>query len=372
MTLLAKFRNFSEFMIFWVIVATLSIVLFAAEYFVLSAHTLQFGETVLNLGLIIFLFQVLYTVAGFRIVGPTELGARLFLGKPINNLTSGLVFIPPGICQLSKGTRLTIEDELPADPQHIYRVKRGEPEVVPPELVGIMFPPIRIPFGHPDEPSDDPLDVRITAEVVPIVRWRIVNYIQFLTTIGSREEARRQMEDIMITVLMREFSKVTPAAALKDLEKYGKLLKSELRDLVADTKSSRPWGIEIAIAEVKSIIFSHELSVAILKVPEATLEAKATIIEAEAQRKKLELEGKGEGAKERETLKGRTTGLKKMMTELELKGPAVLGAETARAITQNPGQKTVVVGASGFKELIGIADAAGSVMKNTEEKGGAS
>ena len=150
------------------------------------------------------------------------------------------------------------------------------------------------------------------------------------------------------------------------------MLKGELRDLVAGTKSSRPWGVEIAIAEVKSIIFSHELSVAILRVPEATLQAKATVIEAEAQRKKLELEGRGEGAKERETLKGRTTGLKKMMAQLNLEGPAVLGAETARAVTQNPGQKTVVIGTDGFKELIGIAKAAGSVLKDTEEKGGVS
>lgn len=319
-----------------------------------------------------------YILLSLRIVGPKELGVLLFFGKPIKELRSGLVFVPWLICQLNKETRLTIQDELPADPQYIFR--REDVEVVPPGF----FPPIRIPFGFPRKelekiitkspdgktieheltvpPEDDPLNIRITAEVVPVIRWRIENYIQFLITIGSREQARRQMEDCAVASLTREFAKITPAVALANLGTYSISLQNEIRARIEN------WGIKLESAQIKIINFHRDLNDAISAVPEAKLNAKAIITKSEAAKEQERLLGEGKGAAEKAVLDGRTAGFKKMMNDLNVSAEVILGAETARAITENPGQKTVIVGQQGFTDLIGIATGIGKTKETEKEK----
>ena len=103
-----------------------------------------------NWGFAVFLSQLFYVLISFRIMGPTELGALLFFGKPIRDVDSGLTFVPFLVCQLVKNTRNVIEDELPARPELIYRSERGKEEVVPENLLKAGYkPPIRIQFGGP-------------------------------------------------------------------------------------------------------------------------------------------------------------------------------------------------------------------------------
>ncbi len=358
--------------VFWVITSSIFAIFLLAEIFWLSNYSKSVSlfeiELKWNWGLATFLTQIIYVLISIRMVGPTELGAKLFFGKPLYELSSGFVFVPFGICQLEKETRLTIQDEIPADPQHIFR--KEDVEIVPPGF----FPPIRIPFGFKKGikelekiklvtsegekeldltafPEDDPLDIRVTAEVVPVIRWKIKNFIRFLTTIGSRTEARRQMEDRAISSLTREFAKITPAVALANLGRYSMSLEYEIEKRITG------WGIELEDVQVKVINFNRSLNTAIASVPIANL-----------TREKDRLEGEGLGAKEKATLFGRTEGLKQMANELQIHGSAALGAETARVITQNPGQKTIVIGSSGFSELVGIASAIGESFKKEEKK----
>lgn len=372
---------------FWISVITISIILFGIEHLWLSKYsisTIFFGaELKWNWGLAAFLAQLFYALISFCTVGPTELGVILFFGNPLREVSSGLVFVPFGICQLKTETRLTIQDELPADPQYIFR--KEDVESVPPGF----FPPIRIPFGFPRSeedlrniiithfestgdtkkhkldiipPVDDPLNVRVTAEVVPIIRWKISDYVQFLITIGSREEARRQIEDCAIGSLTREFAKITPAVALANLGIYSFNLGEEIK------KRIDGWGIELKSAQVKIINFHRELNAAIGGVSKAKLEAKAVVLAAEAIKEKERLFGEGKGAAEKAILGGRTDGFKRMADELKISGAAVLGAETARAITENPGQKTIVAGSAGFSELVAVASAVGEVFRKEEKK----
>jgi len=339
-----------------------------------------------NWGFAVFLVQLFYVFISFRIVGPTELGVRLFFGKPISEVSSGLVFIPFGICQLQKETRLTIQDELPADPQHIWREPKGKEGG---EVPKGYFPPIRIPFGFPKTeeelkkldiifpaetkkgekeekkeldipPKDDALNVRVTAEVVPIIRWRIIDYIGFLTTIGSRDEARKQMEDCAVGSLMREFAKVTPAVALANLGTYSYNLSKEIIARIDG------WGINLESAQIKSIVFHRDLNEAIAEVPQSTLKAKAIVISAEAKKKETQLFGEGKGIAEKAILDCRAAGFKNMAKGLNVSAQIVIGAETARAITENPGQKTIVAGSGGFADLLSVA----AVLGDTLKKGG--
>lgn len=364
---------------FWLIAITLFIFCCLIDFLLLKKYSISISvmgiKTEWNWGWAVFFAQILYIVFSFKTIGPTELGAILFFGKPVKEVSSGLVFVPLGICKLQTETRLTIQDELPADPQYIYRGEDKVPEG--------MFPPIRIPFGFPKTaeelkkldikfppgmirrelvvpPEDDPLNVRITAEVVPIIRWHIENYIQFLTTIGSRKEACSQMEDCTIAALTREFAKITPAVALANLGTYSFLLEGEIWERIEG------WGINLKNAQIKAINFHRDLNSAIGTVPQEKLKAKTIIINADAVKEQERLLGEGKGAAEKAILDGRTAGLKTMRNDLELTSDLVLSAETARAITQNPGQKTVIVGVKGFSDLIGIATGIGKTLKDDE------
>lgn len=356
-----------------------------------------------------------YTLLSLRIVGPKELGAILFLGKPIRDVSSGLRFVPFLVCQLVKNTRNIIEIELPTRPELIFRAKRNEEEVVPKDLLALGYkPPVRVQFGWPgielstkyleakikdtgiekgerdktertkklydtlnelitnEKIKDDPLNIRMTAETPLVVRLRIRSLSEFLGIFGSLEKANDQIQDIAVAMLNREFSKITPAVAQHNLGTFSELIRDEIIERIekmeSDKKSDR--SMDIVTVLLRPFVYSHELNEALQKPAQERAKKQSTITAAQAQKQKDALEGKGKGAAEKAVLDGRTKGLQEMAKNLGVKPELVLSAETARAITQNPGQKTVIVGTKGFSDLIGIATGIGKTLKETEETGG--
>jgi len=331
---------------FWGITGLVYLILFTVEYALSSKEILNTG---INLGRAMFLLHVLYTVGSFRIIGPTEQGVRLLFGKPINSIPSGIKFIPFGICELVKLPCLLIKNEFPGNPEEIYRGDGEMPKG--------KFPPIRIPFGHPTHDTEllvldrDPLNQRLIEEVVPLVWWQIKDAVTFLVTIGSVEEAERQLEDLSVATLSREFGKVTPAKVIEDYKFYNEILGNDL------VEATQAWGVVIRDAKAKVINFSHDLNGAIQEIAEETAKGKALTIKAEGLKRQKILLGEGEGTAEKAVLKGRTQGIKNMTNSLKIPAEMVIGAETARAITNNPGQKTIITGLSGFREIMAIIEA---------------
>lgn len=366
-------------------VAIISLLFILIEYAWLSKYSTMIGEWEWNWGWAVFFAQIPYLILSFRIVGPTELGVRLFFGKPINKVSSGLVFIPFLICQLKKETRLMIQDEIPGPPEKIWREKKGEEGG---EVPKGMVPPTRVPFGSPrlkkeelkaeeieEEveingekekkkvrivrklgirlPSDkkeldlpqenDALDTRVTAEVASVIRWHIDDYIKFLTTIGSVEKARIQMEDRAVSALFREFAKITPAIALANLGTYSFNIQ---REIVERTEG---WGIEIDF-QIKTIIFHRDLNNALSDVPETMLTSKAKVIGAKA-----------EGAAEKAVLDGRRKGILKMKEDLGVSPALIIQTEAARKIAEtSKGEKKVIIaGSGGFADLMAVGSALG-------------
>jgi len=325
-----------------------------------------FGEDY-GIGTIVFYALLLYIAASLRIIGPTELGCRLLFGKPIGNVSSGLTLVPLGIFELVLETRLVIQDELPAEPEKIYRGSTGDEfgKTVPKELQELgMKPPIRVTFSDRNKESEleligeeDPYDRRLTAEVVPVVRWKIENFKTFLETIGSIEGekgARKQMEDSCVKTFTELLTKVTPAVALRRIKKYSADLQTELETLTDS------WGIKIENAQIKAINFSQTLNAAVQDVVVQERKKRANI-----------LEGEGFGGKEKAILDGRTDGLTKMASDLKVDGKDVLGAETARAIAgegNKSSQRTIIAGSGGFVDMVGTAAA---IAKSFADKGGA-
>jgi regulator of protease activity HflC (stomatin/prohibitin superfamily) len=336
--------------------------------FLLSLFLLTKSATIMgtewNWGLATLLGIILYTVASIQQLGPTELGARTFFGKPIGNVSSGFVFLPYApseILHLERDSSLIVQNEFPGEPEKIYR---GDGPIPPG-----MVPPVRIAFGKPQKADEeiaifdrDPFSLRLTEEVVPIVRWRIENYAEFLSTIGTIENATKQLEDLCFSTLSREFGQVTIAQVIADYAKYNQTLTDEI-ELIVTT-----WGITLESARVKVINFSHDLNKAVQKIAEETAKGKARVIEAESLKEATSLDGQGRGEAEKSVLKGRTDGLEDMSRRLGVSGHAVLAAETARGITSNPGQKTIIAGSGGFSDLATVGTVLGEALKGDEQK----
>ncbi len=319
---------------------------------------------------IAFYVLLLYLAGSLRIVGPKEQGCVLLLGRPLFNVSSGLVFVPLLICWLVTETRLVIQDELPAEPEKIYRASAGDPEgsTVPPELQALgMRPPIRVTFSGRNQASkdalieeNDPYDNRMTEEVVPVIRWRIDDFKTFLTVIGSVDEARKQMEDTCVKMFTERLTKVSPAVALLRISEFSTELQTAIELLVHGNNTNPGWGIRIESAQIKAIKFSKTLNTAV-----------QNVIVQERQKMANIREGEGLGGKEKAILDGRTAGLTKMAKDLDVKGHDVLGAETARAIAgegDKSSQRTIIAGSGGFTDLVGTAAAIAKSFTDKENQ----
>ena len=345
-----------------------------------------------------FFLSILYVIGSCRIVGPDETAAVILLGLPTNNASAGLQFVPFGIMWLERFSRLVEQLEIPGEPQKIWRLvdEKGTDLPIPEDKLEEGFkPPFRITFAqspsvgsintlneevgrlglksgvtfNPDISNGDREDGlhtrRITAEVVLIIRYRINDAMTFVSVIGDRDGANRQIEDLAVALISRVFTKISVAQALHNLTWASHLLTEELKKRVgADYGEQESWGLDLETAQVKLVGFNHSLNKAITAAGEATYKKKATITDAEATSEKLRLEGEGTGAAEKAVLVARTRGLQEMSTSLGVSGSLVLGTEAARAITANPGQKTIIAGAGGFSELIGAAAAIGEAVKS--------
>lgn len=340
---------------FWVLLLYGLLILLAV--FLSTKSTDIFGFE-WNWGLAIFLGVIIYTVASFDDVGPTELGVRIFFGRPLDNVKSGFVFLPAAperILSLRKETCEIIQNEFPGEPENVFR---GDGDVPPGKV-----PPIRIPFGKPD-PQDgggaldqDPLSLRLTEEVVIVVRWRIKDYAKFLPVMITTDNAAKQLEDLCVATLSREFGQVTIDRVIANYMKYNDTLTTDIQ--IATTT----WGIELESARVKVINLSHDLNRAIQSIAENTARGKSEVIKAEAAKQAAIRDGEGKGIAAKNILTGRTDGLQDMAARLKVSGSGVLAAETARGITENPGQKTFIAGSGGFRDIVVAANVLGETLQ---------
>lgn len=232
-----------------------------------------------------FWVHVLYTLISFRIVREDEWGAKIFLGWPYQNLSSGFTFVPLFIFRLRKETRLVIQREYPGEPKKIWK---GDLTDIPED----MIPPLRIVSGAPNPEEEgfnkeDPLETQMTLEVRFYVRFCIVDFLRFITVIGSLKEAVRQTEDTATAILQREFAKRTPANIIRDLRAINEELTREVSEAV------EKWGLSVNEIKIGSPDLGKTVNTALRDVPAERLRKLVAIIQAEAERQGTILKGEG-------------------------------------------------------------------------------
>ena len=378
---------------FWLFPITLGIL--AGTFFLIPPSSVELAGLTFTSREIFFWSSVLYLLISLRKVKPGEIGVLAFFGKPLVERESGLTFVPFVIFELIRLPRTVQQIELPGEPAKIFRgedkevVPRG---MVPPTRVTFTtsttkermgeflnaenLKDVRIPFNAEAE-EDGLSERRVTAEVVVVVRWRIDGGIKFVQNIGSVREVNRQIEDVSIALATRMFTQMSLGQALENLGWASRVLSQKIQQRLSGTENPdlghptsttphRSWGIVLESAQVKAIPLHHTLNSAIGSAAEAPFNKQQTITDAEAQRRRLELEGQGEGRKEREVLKGRTSGFDHMRKKLDVESETVFAAETARDVAENTDQ-LILVGKGAQNELLGTVASMGATFRGIDK-----
>ncbi|MFH0803541.1 MAG: SPFH domain-containing protein [Candidatus Tagabacteria bacterium] len=296
---------------FLLVIGIVYIVFFLAEAVEIFFRRYEFNVIGFNWnwGWAVFFFQVLYTGFCLRTVGPTEWGALLFFGKPIKQLGPGLVFVPWPFCILVKETKLTIQLELPGEPEEVERADQDKPgqgkkipiRITHASLESAIDPETKKPFTDTQKKAmaDDPLNQRLTSEVSFIVRYKIKDFIKFLSTIGSAKEASRQISDTVVLTGQTELAKLTPAQTLTRLKIVSRTIRNSVDYLVGEIpdpdtqKQKDPWGIDVEDASIKLIDTGRRVNVSIADATAAGFEKTAVIQKADGERERLIREGAG-------------------------------------------------------------------------------
>ncbi len=274
---------------FWIVCLVGSIMLIAFDFYLgqftspipfLDSDTTE----VWNWGLFAFFFQFLvYCGLSVVFIQPTELALKVVLGKEFQNLPSGMAFVPIGLCYVIRLNRLVEQKEFPGESETIWENDGPAPEG--------MVKPLRFTTGGKTGDSDDPLENRMTLDVRFFVRLRIRDAMLFVTTINNLPEAMKQAEDTAKGVLATEFGQRTPAELIAGQDKINGKLTESVEEKVRD------WGIDVVDCRLSgSVDLGWTVNKALRDVPAAQFNAKATITNAEAARKKRILEGEGEAS----------------------------------------------------------------------------
>lgn len=326
---------------------------------------------------------IVFSIRFWKVVGPDEIGVRTIFGQPLGTVTSGVPVVPPGVTDILTFPTVTQQKEFPEEPAKIFR---GEDNEIAPEG---MVPPLRITFGEsltkenaktvlgaenytvqrPDKtfvtfqtevPNDALSNSRVTAEVTPIVRWRITNVVAFVQNIGEIKEVNRQIEDEMTVILNTFYPRISVAQAQQNVEWTNAVLFRAVERRIGAIKGhSDEWGIDLEGAAVKPIGFNHNLNKSISGVAQASFDGEAAVRKARRDAEAIVLTGaaaaKARQVLEKATVAGKGQGIAAAAKATGLQPADIIGAETAQAVGKGNG--TIIVGADGVAQLAGIAAA---------------
>ncbi len=236
-------------------------------------------------------------IGSFTEVGPDETGVLILFGKPKFQISSGLIYVLPPY-KLQKETKLVIEEQYPEDEVS----NNGKPS------------PIFITHGTSDSPSSDPLDNRITTAVCIVCRYKIVDLKKFITSIGNKEQLRRQIRDIVVTTAQVECSKQTVGKNYSRMPEINSKLKSEVERLTDD------WGIQIVTVLLQNIDLGGAINDALRNVPISIINKEVNKNNAQ----KIYYEGLAEAEVHKAFQYAKTEGYKVIARELNIPEPSVI------------------------------------------------
>ncbi len=319
-----------------------------------------------NWGWIIASLQLICFILSFRAVASDQKAALLLFGAPIYGVGSGLVFVPWLICSLKRISRLTFQMQIPGEPEEIDKSGDDEKGI----LLGKKVLPIRATTGSheivkndpvfsidPAFVEGDPLGYRMTLEPTAIIRFKVKDVVQFVRTIGSVTEAKRQLRDTAEAVIRNEFAMRTPALIIAHRTKIDEEIRKEIEKLVGNntnTPDDESWGIDVDTAQLIDVDINKGINEALKKVATAKIAAVGTVVTATAEKEAAIEAGKGAASAELSMLTAQAEGKAKLAAIARTKsGRYAMALETAEKTVEKA--QYSIVGADGLMGAIASA-----------------
>ncbi len=179
---------------------------------------------------------------GIQQVGPQEIGLILLFGKPVRQIGPGFAWVifP---WSLMRHSALTIEEQYPQDEPNGDRA------------------PIFVTHGKGSLGESEPLDNQLTTTVSIVCRYKVVDFAQFLTTIGDSSQLRRQVRDVVVTTTQVECAKEPVGRNLMRLPDINSALTKAVE------VHTRSWGIQVVSVTLQSIDLGGAINTALTNVP---------------------------------------------------------------------------------------------------------
>jgi len=351
------------------------------------------AENVWNYGWIILSLQMVYAVLSFKTVGAEEKAAVLFFGRPMSEVQSGLVFVPWLICTLRKESRLTIQIQIPGEPEEIDKSGVDETGVAKGKVLPIRATTTSFDIvkdnpdfsGDPALNQNDPLSVRMTLEVTAQIRFKIKDIVKFIRNIGSTKEAKKQLRDTAEAVIKSEFAKRTPALIIAHWSEISDILKKKIGILVRDDlntpEDDEGWGVLIETAQLIDVDINKKVNEALSLVTAAKITAVKVEIDAKAAKLKKTEEGLGEKAFETSKGEGLASARQAMLVANSVgykkleelaktpEGRAVLATEQARLMYTEANYSVLPSDGSGlFGAIAGIQEVLKGIQESKDAK----
>lgn len=327
-----------------------------------------------------------FWVNSVRIQAETFAVRKLF-GRPFDVVDAGPPVAPRGVAEFIILPTKVVQREYPTTQENIFRDEGLVPDG--------KKAPFRVTFGvslkdeaearrvlgdhyevtRPDGttirfnhvvPDDGLSDARVTAEVVPIIRFRIFNPISFVVNIGMIADADVQLEDEVTTIINNFYPLFSAAQALQNLEWMNVILFAAIEDRIEVVRTpgitrghSDAWGIDLVGAAISKILFTKNQNEALSAVVKATFEGEATVRKATRDAEAAVITGNAAaaaaGALVEKTLAGQGEGLKAAALSSGVSAGELLGADVGKAV--GAGDGTFILGADGIAQLAGLVKA---------------
>jgi len=256
-----------------------------------------------------------YIFFSIRPIEPDQNAAIYFWEKPWYTVgPGGFAFVPPIFSTMDIYPSKVIQMEIPGEPEEIQKSDQDNIQAGKVAPIRIPQPPAETAVWYKDDGKcitwseykeqfkdqkdvmeslvNDPLNARITSEPSGILRFKLPKekLFQFKQTIGSMEEARRQLSDGFVQTLQSFLARVTVDHANKITPIINNALKLNLQKHVGlNPDSPDAWGIKIIEASLKIIDPGEHVNIAIAEAASAQSTRKKTIELAEGEAQKVRL-----------------------------------------------------------------------------------
>lgn len=355
-----------------VALAILSLIAIGVTIPQLVPSTLVVFGIPINPQLFAYIPLVAYVIVSFRSVDVDRIAGADFFGNPVMQFKRGLKWVPFGSLKFRKEFGTFVQAEFPGDADHIQWGDEKE-DLLPGKVRPIYALTAENHKGNLS--SEMQLNIGISA----LAKFQVVatRFFDFVTNVG-RVDARKR-DGILVTMTGGEnvsdytlevvrHLRDTSTSVLQEI--VGQMSYNELtqhRHLVNTLywlrlkKTVIRWGIEMVEVGITNTNPGHGFNEDLQKRNKAIHTRDAMITEAEGEKVQLTKRGEGAAAAELALLNARAEGYKKIAeTAKTAAGKVAISADVAGKLAGSE-NSTIVVGADGLRELVGLVATAKKV-----------